>query len=175
MVLLKIYYHLIAIVLNFTYKIIFGKKYSIGKNTTFRTKFKVAIEGSDSRLEIGDNCFFNNFCSISCMNHIKIGSGTIMGEGVKIYDHNHRFSDETDSLKAQGYSIGEVIIGKNCWIGSNVILLKGANIGDGCVIGAGCVISSKVEPHTIVKNNQNYTIEPIYYKDTKAGVDKNAT
>lgn len=165
MVLIKIYYHLVAIMLNIVYKIIFGKKYLIGKNVTFRSNFKVCIEGKESILEIGDNCFFNNFCSINCLNHVKIGSDTIIGEGVKIYDHNHKFADEIKQIKDQGYSVGEVIIGKNCWIGSNVVFLKGANIGDSCVIGAGCVIDSKIDSHTIIKNRQHYIKEQIVYKN----------
>lgn len=164
MVVLKAYYHIIAIFVNFFYKIIFGKRYSVGKNSTFRGKFKITIDGEKSKLKIGDNCFFNNFCSISCMNKICIGSGTIMGEGVKIYDHNHKFSYKNKLLKDQGYSLGEVSVGENCWIGSNVVLLKGTNLGDGCVISAGCVIDFSVEPHTIVKNNYDYTFEPIVFK-----------
>ena len=58
-------------------------------------------------------------------------------------------------------SLGEVIIGDNCWIGSNVILLKGAHIGDGCVIGAGCVISQTIPANTIVRNDQELFFEEI--------------
>ena len=164
MLILKVYYHITAIFINLFYKIIFGKRYSSGKKMTFRGKFRIVISGKKSKLEIGDNCFFNNSCSISCMNHIRIGSGTIMGEGVKIYDHNHRFLYKNRPLKEQGYSLGEVNVGRNCWIGSNVVLLKGTNKGDGCVIGAGCVINSRVEAHTIVKKNCDYTFESIIYK-----------
>lgn len=169
MVILKIYYHFIAIIKNILYKIIYRHKYLIGKNVTFRGQFKVAIEGKESSLVIGENCFFNNFCSISCMNHVKIGSGTIVGEGVKIYDHNHRFATAHTPLKDQGYSIGEVIIGNNCWIGSNVVLLKGASIGAGCVIGAGCIIDFKVEDYTIVKSNQQYIYEPVVLQNEMVG------
>ena len=35
---------------------------------------------------------------------IEIGEGTIFGENVKIYDHNHKFADLKRSIKEQGFS-----------------------------------------------------------------------
>ena len=82
---------------------------------------------------------------------------------MKIYDHNHRFREDTP-IKEQGYSNGKVHIGKHCWIGSNVVILKGADISDNCVIGAGCVIDGFVPEGSIVKSSGNYTIEKIIKK-----------
>lgn len=104
-------------------------------------------------IEIGDDCFFNNDCSINALKSIKIGKGTIFGEGVKIYDHNHRFSDLQKSIKNQGFVSDEITIGNHCWIGSNVIILKGAKISDNCVIGAGVVVKEFIPSNTIVKQN----------------------
>lgn len=73
-----------------------------------------------------------------------------------MYDHNHRFRDLNKPIKEQGFSDGEVIIGKHCWIGSNVVLLKGTHIGDNCVIGAGCVVDREIQDNTLVKNKIYY-------------------
>ena len=43
-----------------------------------------------------------------------------------------------------------VEIGNDVWIGANVILLPGVNIGDGAVIAAGAVVTKDVEPYAIV-------------------------
>ena len=83
--------------------------------------------------------FFNNYCSVCAQNEICIGDGTIFGENVKIYDHNHVYKDPSVLIKHQGYTSAPIHIGKHCWIGSNVTILKGVTIGDNCVIGAGCV------------------------------------
>lgn len=93
-----------------------------------------------------------------------IGSNSIFGENVKIYDHNHRFNMPNRLIKNSGYSYGSVSIGSNCWIGSNVILLKGAEIGNNCVIGAGCVIDSKIPSNSIVTNTRELKIQKIRYK-----------
>ena len=107
------------------------------------------IEG-DGKVNIGSNVFFNNGCSLSSIKLIEIDDNTIFGENVLIYDHNHKFRKSDSSIKEQGYSLEEVKIGKNCWIGSNVVILKGVHIGDNSVIGAGCVVKDNIPENTIV-------------------------
>lgn len=150
MVIIKIWFHIIATLKKVFYKIIYRSKLSTGKHTTWRRNFLIMIE-NEGKVSIGDNCFFNNDCTIGANKFVKIGEGTIFGENVKIYDHNHKFADLKRSIKEQGFSNGTVSIGRHCWIGSNVCVLKNADIGDNCVIGAGCVISGKIEDNTIVK------------------------
>jgi acetyltransferase-like isoleucine patch superfamily enzyme len=58
----------------------------------------------------------------------------------------------------QGYNIGEITIGNNCWIGSNVIILKDVTIGDNVVIGAGCIIHKSIPSDSVVRNQQNLLI-----------------
>lgn len=130
---------------------LFNNKHLIfGGGVQFRSRFNVISENG-GLITIGKNCFFNNDCSLTCRNKIQIGEGTIFGENVKIYDHNHRFRNSNMPIKEQGYSEGEVLIGSHCWIGSNVVILKGTIIGDNCVIGAGCVVSGNVPNDTIMK------------------------
>lgn len=149
MKILKLWYHFKAVVKKVMYKIIFGKKLNIGKGTTWRDGFHVAIEGG--RIDIGSNCFFNHNCSINSLQYVSIGDGTIFGENVHIYDHNHRFRSEEESIKSQGYAVGETKIGSHCWLGTNVVVLKGVTIGDNCVIGAGIVVEEDVPAGSIVR------------------------
>lgn len=104
--------------------------------------------------------FFNHDCSITCEGStITIGEGTIFGEGVKIYCHNHKYKDATRPIKEQGYSCAPVSIGKHCWIGSNVVILKGVSIGNNSVIGAGCVVYKNVAANTVVVNKQELVMQ----------------
>lgn len=157
MIIQKIYYYAQATLIKIFYSVIYRRQLFFGKKTTFRMHFKIII-AENGKIHIGDNCFFNHYCSISARKKIAIGNNTIMGENVKITDHNHRFRKENVPIKEQGFSEGEVFIGNNCWIGNNVIILKGANIGDNCVIGAGCVIDFEVPDNTIVKTDKQYTL-----------------
>ena len=160
MIIFKIWYHILAIVKKFLYKILYRKKIEIAKNVTWRRDFSVMIE-KNGKLQIGKGCFFNNRCTIGVNKSVIIENGSIFGENVKIYDHNHRFADTTKSIKSQGYSNGMVHIGKHCWIGSNVCILKNADIGNNCVIGAGCVISEKIKDNTIVRANNQYILDTL--------------
>ncbi|TOI54642.1 hypothetical protein CGI57_23165, partial [Vibrio parahaemolyticus] len=42
---------------------------------------------------------------------------------------------------------------RNVFIGANVTILQGVEIGDNSVIGAGCLISQNVEKNKIVRAN----------------------
>ena len=148
MKLMKAWYHFKARIKKLVYKIIYGKRLQIGKGTTWRHGFHITIEGGE--VEIGKDCFFNNYCSINSLKKVTIGDGTIFGSNCHIYDHNHRFSDVETSIKAQGYTLGETHIGNHCWFGTNVVVLKGVNIGDNCVIGAGVVVSEDVPEGTVI-------------------------
>lgn len=149
MQVMKVWYHLKSKVKKIGYKILFGNRVHIGKGTTWRQNFHIAIEGGE--VEIGRNCFFNHGCSVNALKKVTIGDGTIFGANCHIYDHNHRFTDTQASIKEQGYTVGETRIGKHCWFGTNVVVLKGVNIGDNCVIGAGVVVSEDVPEGTVIK------------------------
>lgn len=151
MLFLKLWYHFCAAVSKLFFKLIYGRKLDFGKKVTWRRSLCIMID-KNAEVKIGNNCFFNNYCSVNANKRITIGDGCLFGENVKIYDHNHRFKDKNIPIKEQGFSNGTVEIGNHCWIGSNVILLKGTKIGDHCIIGAGCVIRGEIPPGTIVKN-----------------------
>lgn len=153
MIIQKIYWHLFALVKIIFYKLIYGAKFSFDSSSTFRNSFCIQI--GDGKIIINKNIFFNNNCSLNSEDLINIGEGSIFGEGVKIYDHNHRYHDKDIPIKNQGYTHAPVIIGKHCWVASNVIILKGVTIGDNVTIGAGCIIYKDVPSNTVVINKQN--------------------
>lgn len=149
----------VTIIMKLYYKICYGKNCRIGKKTHFRKGFIINIR-NNGKVDIGENCFFNNYCSINCLKNISIGNDCIFGENVKIYDHNHKFK-YNNLIKEQGFKSDEIIIGSNCWIGTNVTILKGTKIGDNVVVGAGCVLKQEIEKNSIVKNNMELEIEKI--------------
>jgi acetyltransferase-like isoleucine patch superfamily enzyme len=114
-----------------------------------------------AELVIGRDVFFNNYCSINCLEKISIGENTLFGEGVKLYDHNHSFGYKENSLvvSKDQFETAPISIGKNCWIGSNVTILKGVTIGNNVIIGANCLIYKSIDSNIIVKAKTEYIIE----------------
>lgn len=157
MLLLKIYYHIMAIIKKVFYKIIYGKHIKFGKGVTFRKGFSLVIEDG-AFVTIGDSCFFNNYCSINAKNRIDIGNNCLFGENVKIYDHNHIFKYKEELIKKQGFKSQPILIGQNCWIGSTTVILKGAEIEDNCVIGACEKINFKIHKNMIFQNDKKSKI-----------------
>lgn len=117
-----------------------------------------SISSDGGTIVFGENVGINRNTIISCHGKISIGKGTLIAPNVCIFDHNHRFN--TSGLSS-GYSVGDVSIGDNCWIGANVTILKNTRIGDGCIIGAGCVVSGDIPAHTLVKSNRELAITVI--------------
>jgi acetyltransferase-like isoleucine patch superfamily enzyme len=133
-----------------------SKNYSIKIGPSFKARLNLLIYvENQSEIIIGENVFFNNNCSVNCMSSIKIGQNTIIGEGVKFYDHNHKFYfDNIERLKISrnDFNTAPIVVGENCWIGSNVTILKGVTIGDNVIIGANCLLYQSVPSNTVVKN-----------------------
>ena len=155
----------IRMLIQFAYfRCLYGNKLNIEKDVRWRSYFSIIIE-NDAKVMIGKGCKFNYNCSINSLGSIKIGNYSIFGEGLKIYDHNHRFNINKRHISDQGMSVGKIIIGKNCWLGSNVVVLKGSIIGDNCVIGAGCIVSGNIPANSVLKTKNNYSIEKIRFKD----------
>ena len=107
-----------------------------------------------SNLSIGDNVSLgpNNF--IQAAGGVIIGNDVLFGPDVKIWSANHRFNDTDKPVSAQGYKYRKVTIGNNVWIASNVFIMPGAEIGDGCIVSAGSIVHrDKYPPYTILSGN----------------------
>ena len=128
----------------------------LGQDVTLRS-FVCLEVGSEATFKLGNRVFFNNHCSIRCEHHIEIGKDTMFGDGVRIFDHNHQYSNY--HIEKISFNKGPVIIGKNCWIGSNVVILKGVTIGDNVIIGAGAVIHKDIPSNSIVVSKEELVIK----------------
>lgn len=150
----------------FYWKLKYGKRLKIGKNFRFRKGLIINIT-KDGYLQIGDNCFFNNYCSINCHKKIVIGNDNIFGENVKIYDHNHIFNNKSLDMKKE-FRCNEVYIGNKNWFGSNTIVLSKANIQNENVISAGMTINDKHGSYKIIRSANTEIEEEIIYKNKES-------
>ena len=163
MIFFKLYWHVSAFLHKLFFKLIYFRELETGENVTFRKRFTLLID-KRAKVHIGDRVFFNNYCSVVSLNNIYIGDDCIFGEGVKIYDHNHRFNMINRKKAEQGFKSSPIIIEKNCWIANDVMILKGVTIGENSVIGAGCVISKDIPANTVVTNAEKTNISALSYQ-----------
>ena len=56
----------------------------------------------------------------------------------------------------------DLIIGEDVWVGANVTLLCGANLGRGCVVGANSVVSKPVPPYALVVGSPARIIKSVF-------------
>lgn len=139
-------------------RMIFGKNTKVIIGDRLITDGRTVIIADDaSELSIGNHVYFNENAMISCKHKIKIGDGCKFGPNVCIFDNNHKFDPITGVFNE--FSLGTVEIGSGCWIGSNVVILKGTKIGRNSVIGAGCVVSGDIPESSIVKQMRELKIE----------------
>lgn len=119
----------------------------------------VAVVGDNASLKIGNSVYFNEDAMISCKSEVEIGEGCQFGPNVKIFDNNHKFNKENGVVFEHNSS--PIHIGDHCWIGTNVVILKGVNIGRNSVVGAGCVITDDIPECSIVTQGRDLHIEPM--------------
>jgi acetyltransferase-like isoleucine patch superfamily enzyme len=79
------------------------------------------------------------------LNGIIIGDNTIFAPGVKFISANHDLKNKSVHVKTS-----PIKIGKNCWIGTNVVILPGVELADNIIVAAGAVVTKSFKEEGIV-------------------------
>ncbi|MFI2744583.1 acyltransferase [Zhouia sp. PK063] len=106
-----------------------------------------------NKMEIGSYIYIGPGARINALGGVEIHDGTIIGPNLSIYSANHMYKNAKFIPYDESFEFRRVIIGENVWIGANVILVPGAEIGEGSIIGAGAVVAGKIPPLSIVVGN----------------------
>ena len=100
-----------------------------------------------NNIVLGKNVFINSNCYFMDGAKITVGDNVFIGPSCGFYTANHPLDYQT---RNQGIEQAlPILIGNNVWLGGNVIVLPGVEIGDGCVIGAGSVVNKDIEVNSI--------------------------
>jgi acetyltransferase-like isoleucine patch superfamily enzyme len=118
----------------------------IGNHCRFRGGPTVSrlITGPEGRIELGDRVGINYGAEFFAEKSIVIGEDSIFGIRVTIYDTSFHSVQEGSKTKE-----APIEIGKNVWVGGNVMILPGARIGDHSVVASGAVVTSEIPPRTL--------------------------
>lgn len=128
---------------------------NIGRRAHIRSGVKLISSGG--KIYLGEYVFINFNTVITSLKKIEIGDGTAIGPNVVIVDHNHAFGRR----KSERFTVDDIVIGKNCWIGANVTILKGTKLGDNCIVGANTVLKGEYESNTIITQDRKTIVKEI--------------
>ncbi|CAK7562917.1 MAG: hypothetical protein SEPTF4163_000773 [Sporothrix epigloea] len=84
---------------------------------------------------------------------ITIGARTLIGPNCSFYSGGHPLHGKVRN-GIQGPEFGKpIVVGEDCWLGGNVIILPGVTIGAGSTVGAGSIVTKDVPPGVVVVGN----------------------
>ena len=127
---------------------------SVGDNTEIDGDVRLtawsrfAGETFTPEIIIGANCHIGSGAHITAVNRIVIGDNLLTGTNVLITDNAHGEFEKTlldiHPQERPPVSKGEVHIGNNVWLGSNVCIMPGVSIGNGAIVAANSVVTHDV-------------------------------
>lgn len=132
------------------------------KSVGINFKFGYNSEFSDHRMiEVGDNVFMGLNTIINTTVPVKIGNDVMFGRSVTIMGGDHNMSVVGIPMRyvKEGGTNTPIVIENDVWVGSNVVILKGVVLGEGCVIGAGSIVTKSMPPYSICVGNPCRTIK----------------
>ena len=143
-----------------------GKRFKISRSAIFKScvQSKILI-GNDVQILAGTEINVDKFLIIGSFTSIQknsnlhgnitIGSGVVFAHNIYISSGSHVFKwknylpiklqDKLSNCEDRAVKIGD-----DCWIGANVVIMPGIEIGRGSVIGANSVVTRNILPYSIV-------------------------
>lgn len=85
-------------------------------------------------------CYFQNFGA-----KIFICKGVYIAPNVGLITTNHDLNNLDNHIKGKN-----IILGRNCWIGMNTVLLSGVKLGSNTIVGAGSVVTKSFRHGNVV-------------------------
>lgn len=129
-----------------TYSIIsIGKSSTIGKFTSISPR---EINGT-GKFICGSNCAIHQYNFLDTTEKIEMKDDVATGPFDIFYTHDHTTIGK-QSIWTQPIIAEEIIIGEGAWLGSQVVILPGVNVGNGAVVAAGAVVTKAVNDFEIV-------------------------
>ncbi|OIQ26290.1 DapH/DapD/GlmU-related protein [uncultured Vibrio sp.] len=129
-----------------------------------QTTFSGRTLTTQPTLVVGDNV------DIGWQTTIAVGSTVIIEDNVRIAGRAFIFGYSGHPLDAKRRALGEaddesqvgdVVLKRDVWLGTNVTIRQGVTVGEGAVIAAGSVVVSDIPANVIAAGNPAKVIKPI--------------
>lgn len=124
---------------------IFGNNVNIATNCAISSR----EEGLFGKLTMKNNSYIADNCIIDVSDDITIGNDVAIGPNCTFYTHDHEYHDLSLPAWNGQKTTGKINIGNKTWIGSNVTILPGVQIGEHVVVAAGSVVTKSIPDNTV--------------------------
>lgn len=106
-------------------------RWPIGRNVTISGTRQINFHVDDLHIFQSPGCYYQVIDG-----DITIGKGTWIAPNVGVITTNHDCYDLAKHEKGE-----DIVIGENCWIGMNSVILPGVTLGSHTIVGAGSVVT----------------------------------
>lgn len=126
--------------------IVLGEGVIINRNSTVQSKGGDVLIGKS--VSIGANS------TLVSWGGIRIEDGAMIAGGCSLSAGRFDYAELDKSIAEQdAYTTGPIVLGKNVWIATGVIILDGVRIGNDSIISAGSVVTGNIPPQTVASGN----------------------
>jgi acetyltransferase-like isoleucine patch superfamily enzyme len=129
-----------------------GRGCAIGADVSLAAGYptQVFTPGCRAVIEIGDHCSIGRGSFLVALGSIVIEEDVTIAPNVYVTDHNHTYADLDEPIGRQWPEQADTRIGAGSWIGTNVVVLAGAQLGRHVTVAAGSVVRGVVPDHAVV-------------------------
>ena len=129
-----------------------GRNCVLGADVTLAVGMPTEVYAADCDpvIEFGDRTTVGKSCWFVAREKIVLEEDVTLAPNVYITDHNHTYADPWLPVGQQILQCEPVRVGAGTWIGTNVVVLPGADIGRNCAIAAGTVVRGTIPDHSVV-------------------------
>ena len=108
------------------------------------------VIGDYSNICMHENSEIERCCFLLAKDRIEIGENTTLAYGVSIITGADPNGPKNKLSKLYPPLHAPVVIGNDCWIGANAIILPGVTIGDCVMVAAGSVVNKDIPSNVLV-------------------------
>ena len=101
-------------------------------------------------ISIGENCHIYSSIATPEAYLITIGNDVTIAPGVRFLTHDNSVSKLSPTFTDV---FGKILIGNNCFIGANAVILPGVELGANTIVAAGSIVTKSYTGNIVIGGN----------------------
>lgn len=130
---------------------------SIGSLVTVSNEFILSDlrpgRGKCPKIVIGDRCTILYRFQCNAAESVRIGQNVLIATNVLITDSDHVVETGVQTSRNPKLVTRPVCVEDDCWLGHNVVIVKGVTVGHNSIVGANSVVTHDVPPYSVAVGN----------------------